>query len=265
MNPLNPLPTESAARRPLSRDMAKILGDCRDIAIHRLLLSFTAMLERVGDMLMERASRTDVREEQVVYLEARDTLQQGRSALMAEFERRLRSQIDDRIAGKVAAKADFSKVESDKLTLIDTHAMDESVVTGNITRVVENLCHDELLLLNRGIGHLLGQPELETDRNPFAPTAIVDGLRGVAADDQGRAPGQVHDPEGAQPGVARRDQRHLRRSQQAPAESPRRARGRAAEPSLDPPQRTARRAPAREARAPSERQTKTANARRKST
>ncbi len=74
------------------------------------------------------------------------------------------------------AKTDFSKLDADKLTLIDTHAMDESVVTGNITRVVENLCHDELQLLNRGIGHLLGQPDLETDRNPFAPAAIVEAF-----------------------------------------------------------------------------------------
>ena len=54
--------------------------------------------------------------------------------------------------------------------------MDESVLTGNITRVVENLCHDELQTLNRGIGHLLGDPDLETDRNPLAPAAIVDAF-----------------------------------------------------------------------------------------
>jgi hypothetical protein len=166
--------------------MSKVLGDCRDIAIHRLLLTFNASLERVGEMLMDRASRTDVREEQVVSLEARDTLQQGRAGLMAEFERRLRTQIDDRIAGKVAPKTDFSKLEGDKLTLIDTHAMDESVVIGNITRIVENLCHDELQLLNRGIGHLLGQPELETSANPFAPAAIIaafaDALQTVKAE-----------------------------------------------------------------------------------
>ena len=69
---------------------------------------------------------------------------------MAEFERRLRAQLDDRIAGKVVQKTDFAKLDVDKLALIDTHAMDESVLTGNITRVVENLCHDELQLLNRG-------------------------------------------------------------------------------------------------------------------
>ena len=166
--------------------MARILGDCRDIAIHRLLISFGSMLDRVGEMLMDRASRTDVREEQVDCLGARDALQQGKGDLLAEFERRLRVHVDDRISGKVATKTDFAKLESEKLTLIDTQAMDESVVIGNITRVVENLCHDELQLLSRGIGHLLGQPELETSANPFAPAAIVaafaDALRTVKAE-----------------------------------------------------------------------------------
>jgi hypothetical protein len=168
--------TESTPSNPIPRDMARVLGDCRDIAIHRLLLSFTALLDRVGDMLMERASRTDVREDQTACLDARDVLQQSRAALLAEFEGRLRNQVDERIAGRVAAKTEFAKLETDKLTLIDTHAMDEAVVTGNITRVVENLCHDELQLLNRGIGHLLGKPDLETDRNPFGPAAIVDAF-----------------------------------------------------------------------------------------
>jgi hypothetical protein len=173
---LNSTTTESTSKKPIPRDLARILGDCRDIAVHRLQTSFGGMLDRVGEMLMDRASRTDVREEQVACLDARDALQQGKAALLAEFERRLRLHVDDRIAGKVVAKTDFAKLETDKLTLIDTHAMDESVVTGNIVRVVENLCHDELQLLNRGIGHLLGQPDLETDRNPFAPAAIVEAF-----------------------------------------------------------------------------------------
>ncbi|HVN34823.1 MAG TPA: DUF1631 family protein [Casimicrobiaceae bacterium] len=166
--------------------MSKILGDCRDIAIHRLLLMFNTMLGRVGEMLMDRASRTDVREDQVASLDARDVLRTASAGLMAEFERRLRKQIDDCIAGKVATKTDFSKVDAEKLSLIDTHAMDESVLISNITRVVENLSHDELQLLNRGVGHLLGDPALETGANPFAPAAIVstfaDALETLKAD-----------------------------------------------------------------------------------
>jgi hypothetical protein len=160
----------------MPREMSKILGDCRDLAIHRLLIAFTSLLDRIGDTLMDRASKTDVRDEQQMFLDARGVLKQDRATLMSEFERRLRRRIDDRIAGREEAKQDFSKVDTSKLTLVDTTAMDEAVLTGNITRVVENMCHDELTALNRGVGHLMGQPDLETDGNPLAPGTIVDAF-----------------------------------------------------------------------------------------
>jgi Protein of unknown function (DUF1631) len=50
------------------------------------------------------------------------------------------------------------------------------VLNGNITRVVENACHEELLVLNRGMGHLLGKPDLSTDANPLSPSTIVDAF-----------------------------------------------------------------------------------------
>ncbi|HYQ99476.1 MAG TPA: DUF1631 family protein, partial [Casimicrobiaceae bacterium] len=164
---------QAAARRPVSREMSKILADCRDLAIHRLLLTFTTLLDKVGDMLMERAGRTDVREEQSMLLDARLTLKAERPKLLAEFERCLRTHVNDSIAGKEAAKADFSKAAADNLTLVDTSVMDESVILGNITRVIENTCYDELQTLNRAIGHLLGRPDLETTQNPLAPAMIV--------------------------------------------------------------------------------------------
>ncbi len=156
--------------------MSKILSDCRDLAIHRLLLSFSGMLDRIGDVLMDRASRTDIRDEQSLFLDTRQTLNVERASLMSEFERRLRTLVNDRIAGREVPKADFSQLDVDNLTLVDTTAMDESVITGNITRVVENRCHDELNVLNRSFGHLLGRPDLKTDANPLAPATIVDAF-----------------------------------------------------------------------------------------
>ena len=173
-------------RRPVPRDMARILGDCRDLAIHRLLLSFTSMLDRVGDLLMARAERSDVREDQSVFLDAREALTRERSNLMADFERHLRHLVDERISGKGIVKADFSAVDARKLTLVDTEAMDESVLSGNIVRVVENTCHEELRELNRGVGFLMGEPNLETAANPLAPTTIVaaftEALHGIKGD-----------------------------------------------------------------------------------
>jgi hypothetical protein len=167
---------EAALHHATPRESSKILGDCRDLAISRLTISFAQMMDRVGDLLMDRANKSDVREEQQLYLDARYALKGERPALMAEFEKQLRRSINERIAGKVAEKADFSKADAANLTLVETSSMDESVLTGNITRIVENLSHDELATLNRGLGFLLGRPDLGTEANPLAPSAIVDAF-----------------------------------------------------------------------------------------
>jgi Protein of unknown function (DUF1631) len=160
----------------MSRETSKILGDCRDLAISRLTISFAQMMDRVGELLMDRANKSDVREEQQLYLDARHALKGERPALMAEFEKQLRRTINDRIGGKVADKVDFSKADTANLALVEISSMDESVLTGNITRIVENLSHEELQTLNRGLGFLLDRPELGTDANPLAPAAIVEAF-----------------------------------------------------------------------------------------
>ncbi len=144
--------------------------------MHRLLLSFSSVLDSVAAMLLERASTIDLRGEQMMFLDARGAVLAQRANLLAEFEKNLRQRVNERISGRGQAKADFSKVDATNLTLIDTTAMDESVLTGNIARVVENLCFDELQLLNRGMGQLLGDPDLATTANPLAPSSIVESF-----------------------------------------------------------------------------------------
>ncbi len=87
------------------------------MAVTRLSVSFSQILDRVADMLMDRANKTDVREEQQLFLDARGSLKGERPALMAEFEKQLRKLIDERIADRAVPKADFSKVDASNLTL----------------------------------------------------------------------------------------------------------------------------------------------------
>jgi hypothetical protein len=179
---------ERTVRRQVPPDLARILGDCRDLAIHRLLLSFTSLLDRVADLLMARADRSAVREDQILCLDSRAVLVKERTSLMADFERNLRKLVDERMSGKIEPKENFSQVDVKKLTLVDTSAMDESVLSSNIIRVVENQCESELRELNRGVGFLLGRPDLETSSNPLAPTTIVEAftqaLHGIGGEDR---------------------------------------------------------------------------------
>ena len=172
---MNPT-TDPVARSTPPKEAKKILGDCRDVAVERMRAAFGGILAKVGDVLMDRAMRTEVREEQQMLLDARAVLKAQNEALLGDFEKRLRQRIDAGLSGREESKVDFAQAKSGELALVETSTMDESVIRGNLKRVVENLCHDELALLNRGIGHLLGRPDLETDGNPMAPGSVVDAF-----------------------------------------------------------------------------------------
>ncbi|HET9762184.1 MAG TPA: DUF1631 family protein, partial [Casimicrobiaceae bacterium] len=99
---------EATPRRALPRELAKILDDCRDLAVHRLLLSFASMLDRVSDQLMARAGNSDVREDQLTFLDGRELLRKERSSLLSEFERQLRLQVEGKVKGEAGKKQDFA-------------------------------------------------------------------------------------------------------------------------------------------------------------
>ncbi|HVF64807.1 MAG TPA: DUF1631 domain-containing protein [Casimicrobiaceae bacterium] len=180
--PPTTVPAKPAPRPPPAGESRKILGDCRDLVIRRLQDAFSDILSRVSDALMDRAGRTDVREEQQLFLDARAVLQAQRAALLADFEHRMKERVNDGLSGRVVAKQQFSAIASDQLTLVETTTMDESVIRGNLKRVVENVCYDELQQLNRGVGFLLDRPDLETDGNPLAPGTIVDAFADALKD-----------------------------------------------------------------------------------
>ena len=181
-----PAVTTSTTRRTLQPEKVKILQGCRDMAVVRLVAAFGSMLEKVTDMLVERSGKTDVREEQQLLLDARVALIRDRVGLMVEFEKHLRGLVDRRIEGK-DEKLEFSRMEAGELSLVDHQSMEETVITSNIVRVVENSAHEELIAFNRGIGSLLDLPGLETDANPLAPATVVEAfaeaLAGVKADE----------------------------------------------------------------------------------
>jgi hypothetical protein len=179
---LNATTTTPAARRPQPRDAQKILGECRDMAVARLNAAFTAIIAKLGDVLMDRAARTDVRDEQQMLLDAREMLRSQKEALLKDFSKRLKQHVDDGLAGRKNEKPDFAAVPPGQLTLVETATMDESVIRGNLKRVVENLCYDELQQWNRGVAYLLDRPDLETEGNPFAPGTIVDAFADALKD-----------------------------------------------------------------------------------
>lgn len=172
-----PAPAASSRAPKIPQENIKILRDCRDLATHRLVLSFTAMLDRVSDLLLGRAQRATNPNETTVYLTARDLIGHNRAQLVSEFEQTLRRRIDERIGGRGQIKRTFANVEVSELKLIDDTEMEESVIVSNISRVFDNMCESEILPLNRRLGHLLNDSDMETVDNPFAPHSVFSSFK----------------------------------------------------------------------------------------
>src|SRR5438105_3585776 len=60
----------------------RILGDCRDLISHRLLVSLTSMMDRLADGLLHQANRTSVLSESTLLLESRSVLQSHRAFIV---------------------------------------------------------------------------------------------------------------------------------------------------------------------------------------
>ena len=78
--------TEAKPRPQPAREIAKILHECRDLAVQRLTASLRADPRPRRRLAHGPRRKTDIREEQQLFLDAAASLQGRGPALMAEFE-----------------------------------------------------------------------------------------------------------------------------------------------------------------------------------
>jgi predicted RNA-binding Zn ribbon-like protein len=170
----------------------RILVDCRDLTTHRMLVSFTSMMDRLGDRLLEQANASSVLSESTLLLETRAAVHGNRAYIVSAFESGLRERIDRRLRGEQDAdNVPTGEEEGLELELVDHNAVEEDIALKNFVRSLVDSCHDQLLPLNARIGFLLGERELATEDNPFGPMALGLAFRDAWRDVEMRAEGKV--------------------------------------------------------------------------
>ena len=170
----------------------RILVDCRDLTTHRLLVSFTSMMDRLGDRLLDQANASSVLSESALLLETRAVVHGNRAYIVSAFESGLRERIDRRLRGEQDPDAIATGDEEDlELELVDHNEVEEDIALKNFVRSLINSCHDQLLPLNARIGFLLGERELATEDNPFGPLALALAFSDAWRDVEMRAEGKV--------------------------------------------------------------------------
>ncbi len=170
----------------IGQDSAKLLDECRDLAVHRLLLSFTAMLDRLTTLLFEQAEKSIRHDDVNLFLAARTLIQKERARIAGEFERALRTGVDEGIrSGGKSVEADL-EWNADSLSLVDSDEIEQGVAMGKLARTIEEVCQEQFTAFNQRVGYLLGNEELEQAKNPLSPQAICrafkDAFQALQAD-----------------------------------------------------------------------------------
>ena len=156
-----------------------LLAQCRDLASEQLDQVIAGMLDKADEALSELAVKTQSRESQKLYLEARDLARSKRADFAKLFHTRFLAEFQQRTnKGKKTdgsfSDADFSFLE---LSLVTDDDLDETLEFNELAAKIRRICEDEINALDQRVGVLLGDADLDSDESPLSAQAICNAYK----------------------------------------------------------------------------------------
>jgi hypothetical protein len=156
---------------------AGILAECRDLLLGRLCKSIVGALDQIEDDLVDQRAQADSVETVKLLMEAQDQLRR----LRADLERRLRAAFQRNFQQSTGGKGGKDVYASDalslELSLVDEDQVADEVTVQSLAERLATVCPGELNDLRARVAYMLGQPQLDDDRDPFGPKVIAQVLK----------------------------------------------------------------------------------------
>ena len=156
-----------------------LLTQCRDLACGQVDQAIAGMLEKADEALPELAAKTQDREAQKVYLEAKELARTRRADFEKQFHARFLAEFQQRTnkvkkIGGSFSDADFSSLE---LSLVADEDLEETLKFNELAGSLRRICEEEINALDQRVGVLIGDADLQSEDNPFSPNAICDAYK----------------------------------------------------------------------------------------
>ena len=168
-------------RRTVKPESVAVINDCRDIAVKRITEVLAKTFDTIEGELFDLAEKSQDREKQNFYLDARAQAREKRAAIEASFRKQFLSFFEK----KVSCDDDVARVPSGdfrELSLVEDNDLEETLAMNDIATRLSGKCDEELSALSQRMGFLLSVPEMKEQANPMSPDTVVKALR--AACDQ---------------------------------------------------------------------------------
>ena len=168
-----------ARRRTVKPESAGVINDCRDMALKRIAAVLSKTFDTIEDELFEMSEKSDDREAQNLYLDARAQAREKRGDIEVSFKKQFLSFFEKKVAGAGLENMAQPKREFDfeSLSLVEDDELEQHLAMNGIAQRLSNKCDGELRALSQRMGFLLSEPALQDDANPIAPDTIVRALQ----------------------------------------------------------------------------------------
>ncbi len=161
---------------PVKAEHTVLLRECRRQAQQHLNAALKRMLGKVDDALFELAEKAENNAVQSLYFDAMREVRLKRADMESRFEQALLAGFNAEIRGERAPDEATLDGDGMQLDLVGEDELEESLAVSNMVTKIEVNCKEQLGLLDRRMGHLLGDPELKRVGNPIGPEVICNAF-----------------------------------------------------------------------------------------
>ncbi len=171
---------EKARKGLSSQEAVSLLRECRELTIRQLTAALVSMMGKVDDALFDLADKAENNSVQSLYFDAMREVRLKRASMEIGFKAQLMEGFNREIRKESEAAENGGRAASPTMNdmgLMDHDALEESLAVANMVSKVEVSCKEELAPLNRRIGYLLNDPELERAKNPIGPEVVCNAFR----------------------------------------------------------------------------------------
>lgn len=157
-----------------------LLTACHKLAKEALPAVLKAYVDRVDDAFFELANKADNSQRQQSYFDAMRELRLKRPQLEREFFQSLDQRLERALNAPLRKPTAVNLDAPMELSLVGVDDVEEDLAITNLVENLQSRAKQELYALDMRIGHLLSEPSLAGDGNPFGPHALGAALRALA-------------------------------------------------------------------------------------
>lgn len=162
----------------------RTLRECKELAAKRLRTAIERMMEKVDDALFSRAEKAENNQSQTMYFDAMRELRIIRNDIEEAFLIDYRARFDRGMPRSSSLengiKLNWESDDGGTLDLVDTETLEEDLAVTNMISKVRGTCTQSLYALDKRIGLLIRDPDLERWFNPLGPEAICNAFKTAA-------------------------------------------------------------------------------------